>query len=359
MMSEVQELSKAQPARSVLVTGAGGYLGHLVIRALAEERGELETLVALDLAEPAAAERLSGVTYVGMDIRAGELKDLVVAHRVDTVVHLASVVATRNGAMTRELQYDVDVCGTENVLEACLAGGVRKLIVTSSGAAYGYHADNSAWLTEDAPLRGNDVFPYARHKRLVEEMLARYRQAHPALTQLVLRPGTILGESARGPIADFFEKPVILGLKGAATPFVFIWDRDVVACVLEGVRTDKSGIYNLAGDGVMTLREIAAAMGKPFVALPEGLLEKALALLKRYGLTQYGPEQLLFLAHRPVLSNERLKREFGYRPAKTSREVFELYRQSRSGSPLGGTGALSAGSLWRALLDKAVAKAAD
>jgi UDP-glucose 4-epimerase len=64
------------------------------------------------------------------------------------------------------------VGGTRNVLDACVAHGVKHLIVSSSGAAYGYHADNPAWLTETHPLRGNPAFAYSDHKRQVEEMLA-------------------------------------------------------------------------------------------------------------------------------------------------------------------------------------------
>ena len=52
-------------------------------------------------------------------------------------------------------------------------------------------------------------------------------------------------------------------------------------------------------------------------------------LLKRLGLTQYGPEQIDFLRYRPVLDNTRLKRDFGYLPKLSSAEVFELWRNSR------------------------------
>ncbi len=67
---------------------------------------------------------------------------------------------------------------------------MRQIIVTSSGAAYGYHADNPEWLTEDDPVRGNEAFAYSHHKRLVEEMLAVCRTQHPELRQVVLRVGT-------------------------------------------------------------------------------------------------------------------------------------------------------------------------
>ena len=83
--------------------------------------------------------------------------------------------------------------------------GVERVVVSSSGAAYGYHADNPAWLTEDDPVRGTDTFPYSLHKRLVEEMLAGYRESAPQLEQVVLRIGTILGETVDNQITDLFR----------------------------------------------------------------------------------------------------------------------------------------------------------
>ncbi len=56
-----------------------------------------------------------------------------------------------------------------------------------------------------------------------------------------------------------------------------------------------------------------------------GLVRGVLAALKALRLTQYGPEQVDFLRYRPVLANRRLKKEFGYTPAKTTAEVFELF----------------------------------
>jgi UDP-glucose 4-epimerase len=59
------------------------------------------------------------------------------------------------------------------------------------------------------------------------------------------------------------------------------------------------------------------------------LIQSALALLRPLGLSQYGPEQVDFLRYRPVLANDRLKREFGYQPRRTSDEVFSFYWESR------------------------------
>ena len=311
-------------SKKVLVTGSSGYLGSQTVAGLAA-RADL-AVIALDVREPAT--RLPGVTYEIADIRAPEVDAIVGRHRPDVVVHLASIVTPGKNS-NRAFEYDVDVNGTRNLLQACVSHGVRRLIVSSSGAAYGYHADNPEWLTEDDPVRGNDVFAYSCHKRLVEEMLADYRASHPELEQIVFRIGTILGPTVRNQITDLFEKPKILAIAGSDSPFVFIHDQDVVGAILHGIDSPKTGIFNVAGDGKLTIFEIAQRLGKSCRVLPAGLLQTALWVLKKLNLTQYGPEQLDFLRYRPVLLNTRLKEVFGYTPKLTSAQVFDLYRHAR------------------------------
>jgi UDP-glucose 4-epimerase len=314
----------SEPSRSVLITGGSGYLGSQLVAQLASDRGGLETLVSLDLRPMPEAERLPDVVYEAGDIREPAITDLLRRYDVDTVVHLAAIV-TPGKHDSREFLHSIDVGGTENVFAACLDAGVRRFIITSSGAAYGYHADNPQPLDEEDAIRGNPEFAYSDHKRQVEEFLARQREAHPELEQVVFRPGTILGSSVQNQITALFDGRVVLGIQGSDTPFVFIWDQDVVGCLVEAVRGGRAGIYNLAGDGVMTLAEIGEAIDKPVITLPAWLIRGVLAVLHPLGLSQYGPEQVDFLRYRPVLSNERLRNEFGYKLRKNSREAFDFF----------------------------------
>ena len=144
------------------------------------------------------------------------------------------------------------------------------------------------------------------------------------------RPGTILGANVASPISAMFERPVIVGVRGAEIPFVLIWDEDVAACIVRGVVENRTGTYNLTGDGAITLREIARRIGKPYLALSAWLMRGVLDLLQRLGFSERGGEQVDFLAYRPVLDNTRLKREFGFEPAYTSEGCFERYRRSKS-----------------------------
>ncbi len=317
----------------ILVTGADGFLGRSVVAALAREGAG--TIVAADVREVPAERRLPGVTYVVQDVRDPALAQTLAAHGIDAVVHLASIVTPGKGS-NREFEYSVDVLGSRNVLDACVAQGVGQVMVSSSGAAYGYHADNPDWLCETDALRGNEVFAYSHHKRLVEEMLAQYRTQHPQLAQTVLRIGTILGEHVDNQITALFEKKRLLAIRGSASPFVFIWDEDVTGAILHALRTRRAGCYNLAGDGALPLREIARRLGKPVLELPAGLLRAALAMGSALGVSRYGPEQLDFLRYRPVLLNTALKEQMGYVPAKTSSEAFDAFvaARARQGRPV-------------------------
>ncbi|HWV08352.1 MAG TPA: NAD-dependent epimerase/dehydratase family protein [Pseudomonas sp.] len=312
----------------VLITGAAGFIGQQVLDQLAIQHPDW-TLIAADIRPQSRKTLCLNVEPVLLDIsQARAVRDCVATWQPQAIVHLASVVTPPRGMSDAQL-HAIDVGGTQAVVEAAAAEGVEQLIVTSSGAAYGYYPENAEWIDEDHPLRGHAEFAYARHKREVEELLAEARQRHPALKQLILRPGTILGKQVNNQITELFKKRSVMGIRGADSRFVFIWDQDVVNIIGQGLERGAEGIFNLAGDGALSLREIAELLGKPYRPLPAGLIRTALRVLKPLGLTPYGPEQLDFLRYRPVLANQRLKDGFGYTPRYSTREAFLAFLQAQ------------------------------
>lgn len=308
--------------RRVLITGGGGFLGSHVAAALAAG-DDVELVVAADVRHGPPRE---GVVDESVDVTdPAALPPVLRAHRIDTVVHLAAIV---NPGRDVSSEYRVDVEGTENVLAACIETGVRRIVVSSSGAAYGYRADNPEWIDETAPLRGNDEFPYSRHKRLVEEMLAAHRVTHPALEQIVFRIGTILGPTVRNQITALWDGRRILRVAGSDSPFVFVWVDDVAAAMARAATVGPPGIYNVAGEGRMTVTEIAARLDKPLLTVPAWALAAALRIGRMLRLTEHGPEKVPFLRYRPVLASRRLREDFGYTPELTTAEAFEAYLES-------------------------------
>ena len=317
----------APSAPRVLITGAAGYLGRQLATELSARvaTGAIAAVVGSDVREWDAASRPAALAWVTRDVREPGLDAVLRGHRIDVVVHLAAIV-TPGPTSTRAFEYDVDVTGTRAVLDACLAASVRRIVVTSSGAAYGYYADHPAFIGEDWPIRGNEAFAYAWHKRLVEEMLAGERRDHPALEQVVLRVTAVLGATVNNQITALFEWPRLLALGDAPSPFTFVHDADVVQVLARAVTSPVTGVFNVAGDGALTIDEIARLMYKPVLRLPPWLLSAVLRVARPLGLTQYGAEQVVFLRYRPVLANTKLKATFGYVPRYTSREAFLAWR---------------------------------
>lgn len=300
----------------ILITGAGGYIG----RQLAERLSQRFEVVGVDL----RADDTANFPLFEMDIRDPALASMMVNKQISHVVHLAAVLEDSGN---RDRDYDIDVNGTRNVLAACVNAGVRHIVVSSSGAAYGYHPDNPQWLSETDALRGNKEFAYSDHKRQVEEMLETYRRDHPELKQLILRVGTVLGANTKNLITNLFKRKRLLTVKGSAAPFVFIWDKDLLSIIEQGVVNSTSGIFNVAGDGTLTMEQIAALINKPVLRISAGILKSLLAVGKVVGLTRYGPSQINFLRYRPVLSNKKLKSEFAFTPEKTSEEAFLFFAE--------------------------------
>lgn len=310
----------------VLVTGGAGFLGSVVAATLAE-RADVELVVSGDVRIPETSR--AGVLDVLCDVTDPEsCEPLLREHRIDVVVHLAAIV---NPGRDTSLEYRVDVTGTQHVLQACQRAGVRRIVVSSSGAAYGYHPDNAAWLSESDPIRGNDEFPYSRHKRLVEEMLADSRRTHPELEQVVFRIGTILGPDVANQITALWDGKKILAVRGSDSPFVFIWVDDVAAAMARAATDGPAGIYNVAGDGAMTVAQIAKRLGKGLLVIPAPVLAAGLWVARTLRITPHGPAQVRFLRYRPVLDNARLKQDFGYTPKYSSAEAFEQYLATHPG----------------------------
>ena len=164
-------------------------------------------------------------------------------------------------------------------------------------------------------------------------MLAATAREHPELLQLVFRPGTILGARTRNQITELFDGRFVLGLARLASR----------RSSSSGTRTWSARSRRASARAApasstspATARSRCArsrkCLGKPYLDVPPALVAAALcASRSRSASSRYGPEQVRFLSYRPVLANRRLKEEFGYRPRKTTREVFDLFLAARRG----------------------------
>ena len=162
----------------VAVTGAASGLGAAVAARLVANP-DIAKVVGLD----DHRGQTEGVTWRVLDIRDPALATRLA--KVDTVVHLA--LDTDLGG-DRRVQGELNVRGTQTVLTAAAATGVRRVVLCTSAMVYGALADNELPLPEDAPLRAVPDGGLLSDWLEVERLAAQAPRSHPGLQVTVLRP---------------------------------------------------------------------------------------------------------------------------------------------------------------------------
>jgi UDP-glucose 4-epimerase len=262
---------------TVAVTGPTGDIGRALLRELDGDPAVERVFGMARRPFDPASMGLAKTEYRQGDVLDRDAVDALVAD-VDVLVHLAFIILGG-----REETRSVNLEGSRNVFEAARA--VRRLVYTSSVAAYGFHADNPQPLTEDVPTRGTDAHYYSAQKAELEETL-RDALEGADLETYVFRPCIVAGGDALALVEAFpklmrkvpLAKPV---LPDPGTPFQLVHTEDVATALAAAVRGEgPPGVYNLAGDGTITAGDLARAFGwlsvpvlKAGVALTAGAVD--------------------------------------------------------------------------------------
>lgn len=227
--------------------------------------------------------------------------------------------------------HAINVRGTRNVFEAAVKAGVRKIVYTSAGVAYGAHPDNDFPLREDSPLRANPDFPYAEHKLEVERWLGPWTREHDEVAVAVLRPGVIAGMDIDNPwVRQLLEFPRYIAVKGYRPPWQFSHVEDVTAAIEHAIVEDLRGAYNVACEGWLSFEEMLDITDQKPLDLPEEIAFTVAEQLWRFGFAEGPPGALHYLMHPWVMSVERLIGA-GWRPRHTNREALRELHEDHKG----------------------------
>jgi UDP-glucose 4-epimerase len=330
---------------TVAVTGPTGEIGQAVVAALERSREVKQVLGMARRAFDPSRRGFKKVSY-----RRGDVLDKrAVAELVkdaDAVVHLAFMIMGGPAETSR-----VNLDGSRNVFEAAAAAGAKRLIYTSSVAAYGFHRDNPQPLTEDTPASGSPGHYYSAQKAEVEAQLHETLDGS-ATAAYVFRPCIVAGRDApllidSLPYTQISERlpPGILRLLDGVpilkpvlpdpgVPFQLVHHDDVATALRAAVLgRGKPGAYNLAGSGQLTVSEFARELGWYSIPVPELALDAVAETVTHLG---FLPAQAQWVAafREPVIMDVRkAKRELRWRPRHdalgTLRETILAARMGR------------------------------
>jgi nucleoside-diphosphate-sugar epimerase len=306
---------------TVAVTGPTGDIGRALLRVL-ERDTRVGRVLGMARREFDPAEM--GLTKT--EYTRGDVLDPDAVRRLvlgcDVVVHLAFIILGG-----RDETRSVNLEGSRNVFTAAAkVKQVKRLVYTSSVAAYGFHGDNPQPLTESVPVRGTDAFYYSAQKAELEATLHE-TLAGSHVEPYVFRPSIVAGGDATMLIeqipAVLRKLPLGPVIPDPGVPFQLVHQDDVARALAAAIAGDgPPGVYNLAGPGELHARDLAHALGWPTVPIP-GISASLAAEATRLPLV---PAKLKWLnaLRVPVLMDTTAAREkLGWEPRHDAAEVLE------------------------------------
>jgi len=303
----------------VVVTGACGHFARALLPLLiADER--VTEIIGVDLHRP--AQMLPGVEYHALDVRSRRLAGII--DGADVLIHLAFVMFHRGDQKRAE---EVNVDGSIQTFEMAARRGVGRIIVASSHAAYGAHADNPIPIDESWPLRGNDKLHYSRTKRIIERYLDGFEQRYPELTVVRLRLCTVWGPNVPPNRASLYLSSVALAARRYDAPIQLLDENDVAeAFIAAATHPEARGAYNVAPSDWIRPSELRRLLDIRALNLPTPAIKLINHVMWRLKLTEMSPAWLLLAKYPIVLSSKKLRQELGWQPdwttVQTARETL-------------------------------------
>ena len=303
---------------NILVTGAYGYIGGKMVKALCK-RDWVNMVAGTDIREP--SYRHPKYTFDTRDIRQ-PMDDIFENRKIDTVVHTAYVLPPIHD---KWLMEEINKGGTENILSASAKAGVKQILYTSSTTAYGFYPDNDEPLTEESPLRGNDDLTYAKNKREIEAIFKAFESAHPDIAVSIVRPCFVVGPGFKNPMAEHLQKKLVM-MPAKTRPWQFVHEEDLINVMVLMLEKRKAGAFNVTGEGTITFPEMVKMLGNIRIPLPWPVIYPLNNLawhLRLSFITRFPSPGMRMMVQPWIASSEKLVKETGYRFKHDSRSAFE------------------------------------
>jgi UDP-glucose 4-epimerase len=248
-----------------LVTGGTGFIGsHLVDRLVAEGYGVrvLDDLSAGKLENITAHLKAGSVDFVKGDIRDSAVVAKILGS-VDVVVHFAALTSVTFSVEHPDLTFNVNVAGTQNLINACVEHAVSKFVFASSCAVYG----DPEFLPVNETFKPNPISPYAESKLLGERYCLGVDKRQ-VLKPVVLRFFNVYGprqglNDYSGVITRFIDrlrqnKPLTVYGDGSQTRD-FVSVHDIVEAVLASMRSVNAHgqVFNIGSGKPTSINELA------------------------------------------------------------------------------------------------------
>lgn len=220
----------------------------------------------------------------------------------------------------------------ESVFQQCARAGIKKFILLSSAMIYGASPHNPGFISEAHVISRSDKRRIAKDWLDLEALAAAYmgELSGTSIEVNILRPCTVLAPGSTDYFSELFRRSLACVLPGHDPTIQLLSPIDLAGVVSAVVAHRGGGVFNVAPDGVITLRAALRLTEAKRLPISRVVQRIARRPLTRLGVT-HPIEQLDYIRYSWTISNRKAKRELKWKPSRSSVEALRDFRIAEAG----------------------------
>ncbi len=308
--SETKETSENTGKKSVLIIGISGGLAQILSQLILENHPDWKIL-GIDSRSVKEVPAHKGLISQKMRFSRGNFENLFRDHQFDYVYHLARISHSSNTHNNFNERLELNVMGTNRILDLSLRFKVKKIVILSTFHVYGAMDDNGIFIKEDAPLRASMKHPELRDVVEMDQICSTWMWKYQnQINSVLLRPCNIIGNKISNTMSRYLVSQLALKPIDYNPVFQFIHEFDMAQVLYRAIDDLPTGIYNVATSEFITLREALKIIGSNGIPFPISLASTVNHILRFAHLDV--PDYLIdYLKYSCLIDNSQLKQHLG------------------------------------------------
>ena len=300
----------SEDKKKVLIIGITGGLAQILARLILQQHPHWEVL-GIDSRSTKKVPTLKGLKSIRIRYSRGNFENLFRDNAFDYVYHLARISHSSNLHENLTERFELSVMGTNRILDLSLRFKVKRVIILSTFHVYGALSDNSIFLPEESPLKASMLYPELRDVVEMDQICSTWMWKYQnQIDAVLLRPCNIIGTQVSNTMSNYLLSHLALRPIDYNPVFQFIHEFDMAQVLYRSINDLPTGIYNVATDEFISLREALDIIGSKGVPFPISMATLMNKILK---VTNFNvPEYLIdYLKYSCLIDNSSLKKHLG------------------------------------------------
>ncbi len=295
--------------KNILIIGMAGGLARLTSGLISRKYPSI-SILGVDSRNTQLDIKKNNINFLKMRYTRGNFEKLFREHSFDIILHLGRMSHANNDHASLVKRLDLNLMGTNRILDLALRHKIKKVILLSTYHVYGALHDNPVFMSEEHPLRASIKCPELRDVVEMDQICTNWmwkNQNH--VETLVLRPCSIIGPQIKNTISRYLTTPYVPVPLDFNPMFQFIHEFDMAQVILKCLKNITPGIYNVAPDEVISLKEAKNHINEPYLPTPIFLLEQVSKMARfAWSFPDYFINYIKFSC---IIENKAIKKQIG------------------------------------------------